>query len=161
MTKAKGLLFLATSAMLLASCGEPPIDSSIPEESSSDSVPSISTSEVEEPSPITGKGIDLEVRGAFFVGNSRSVYVTFQQEKRGNVIFETSDETTAEISSLQDLMAESGYDYTLMPEALVTPKCAGRFFIHAYLEEDPSIEVKRYFEIKEKADAAKAAPVAE
>ena len=39
-----------------------------------------------------------------------------------------------------------------MPEALVTPKCAGRFFIHAYLEEDPSIEVKRYFEIKEKAD---------
>ena len=131
MTKAKGLLLLATSAMLLASCGEPPIDSSIPEESSSDSVPSISTSEVEGPSPITGKGIDLEVRGAFFVGNSRSVYVTFQQEKRGNVIFETSDETTAEISSLQDLMAESGYDYTLMPEALVTPKCAGRFFIHA------------------------------
>lgn len=152
MTKAKGLLLLATSAMLLASCGEPPIDSSIPEESSTDSVPSISTSEVEGPSPITGKGIDLEVRGAFFVGNSRSVYVTFQQEKRGNVIFETSDETTAEISSLQDLMAESGYDYTLMPEALVTPKCAGRFFIHAYLEEDPSIEVKRYFEIKEKAD---------
>ena len=110
MTKAKGLLLLATSAMLLASCGEPPIDSSIPEESSTDSIPSISTSEVEGPSPITGKGIDLEVRGAFFVGNSRSVYVTFQQEKRGNVIFETSDETTAEISSLQDLMAESGYD---------------------------------------------------
>lgn len=161
MQKNKWLYVFALSAMLLASCGGDDSSSSSAgdiDSSSSDSVvedPSSSTSgsgDVEGPSPITGKGIDLQVRGGFFVGNSRSVYVTFQQEKRGNVIFETSDETTATISSLQDLMVESGYDYTLMPEALVTPKCAGKFFIHAYLEDDPSIEVKRYYEIKDKDD---------
>ncbi|MDY2913845.1 MAG: hypothetical protein SOV58_04350 [Candidatus Enteromonas sp.] len=160
---------IALLAFLLASCGTPSSSSnpessssngsSIQESASSEDVLSsvdslVSSSEVDTNLAITGKGIDIQINGLLIKGQSRSVYVTYQNESyRGQeVVFEVDDPEVAEINDLEELMSPSGYDYSFMPEALVKGLSRGRVGIHVYLKNKPSVEVRRFFEVKDKED---------
>lgn len=143
-------LALLSGAMILASCGN---DNPPPAGSTGAGTSQNTSSESSGSSPITGKGIDISINGPLIASTSRSVYVTFDSSvKPGEVVFESSDPAIAEVVDMAEIMGEQGYDYTYMPEGYVKAKSSGTFALRAYLKSNPSVEVKRYFDVKSKEE---------